>query len=328
MRKKTLSRRGLRLLLLATAISAIAAGVSYAAIPNSQTGTINGCFEKRTGFLRVIDAQAGKTCFTQYETPISWSQQGLPGSVTSILITDGPLQAEDFTTVDADGLVSANIKNDSLSGADLENDSVTSGDIMNDSLSGADLANDTVTSGDIMNDSLSGADLENDSVTSTDIQNGSLSGDDFANSSVGTAAIQANAQNAEADFPGAGMSLNGLPGAGVLRTLASATISIPSTGGAPHLVLVIGQAIVTTSGSGSVVSWGLFNGPGASSPLNPAGPPYQAEFTDTMVTPVSHVFVAPPGTHTIALKAAGHSGPPIVMNATNASLSVIDLGSI
>jgi hypothetical protein len=39
---------------------------------------ISGCYEKRTGVLRVIDAEAGKTC-TQWETPISWSQQGPKG---------------------------------------------------------------------------------------------------------------------------------------------------------------------------------------------------------------------------------------------------------
>jgi hypothetical protein len=54
-----------------------AAGVALATIPGS-TGVINGCYEKRTGILRVIDAEAGKTCLS-FETPINWNQKGLKG---------------------------------------------------------------------------------------------------------------------------------------------------------------------------------------------------------------------------------------------------------
>jgi collagen triple helix repeat protein len=61
-----------------TATLALSAGMVAAAIPNSNTGVINGCFEKHTGLLRVIDTQAGKSC-TRSETPISWSQTGPPG---------------------------------------------------------------------------------------------------------------------------------------------------------------------------------------------------------------------------------------------------------
>ncbi len=59
-------------------ILAFSGGLVYAAIPNSTTGVINGCFEKYTGLLRVIDTQAGKTC-TRWETPISWNQVGPAG---------------------------------------------------------------------------------------------------------------------------------------------------------------------------------------------------------------------------------------------------------
>ena len=61
-----------------TAILALSAGMVAGAIPNSNNGVINGCFEKQTGLLRVIDTQAGKSC-TRWETPISWSQAGPPG---------------------------------------------------------------------------------------------------------------------------------------------------------------------------------------------------------------------------------------------------------
>jgi hypothetical protein len=73
----TMKTRATRLLLVGGAIVVFGAGLASAAIPGS-TGVINGCYEKRFGILRVIDAEAGKTC-TQYETPISWNQKGEKG---------------------------------------------------------------------------------------------------------------------------------------------------------------------------------------------------------------------------------------------------------
>ena len=75
MRTRTISRRASLLALIAFAVTA--GGVAYATIPGSN-GTINGCYEKRTGALRVIDADAGAKC-TSFETPISWNQQGPKG---------------------------------------------------------------------------------------------------------------------------------------------------------------------------------------------------------------------------------------------------------
>jgi hypothetical protein len=72
-----LGRRGARMLLIATAMLAGAAGIALATIPGSD-GVIDGCYEKRTGILRVIDAQAGKTCLS-FETPIRWNQGGPAG---------------------------------------------------------------------------------------------------------------------------------------------------------------------------------------------------------------------------------------------------------
>jgi hypothetical protein len=74
---KGLGRRGARVLLVATALLAGAAGIALATIPGTG-GTISGCYEKKTGILRVIDAEAGKKCLS-FETPISWNQRGLKG---------------------------------------------------------------------------------------------------------------------------------------------------------------------------------------------------------------------------------------------------------
>jgi hypothetical protein len=74
---RTLSKRTWFVALAVAATFAVAAGIGYAAIPGS-SGVINGCYGKLTGILRVIDAEAGKTC-TSFETPISWNEQGPKG---------------------------------------------------------------------------------------------------------------------------------------------------------------------------------------------------------------------------------------------------------
>jgi collagen triple helix repeat protein len=76
MRKTALSRRTLVAGATVLAVT-VGAGIAYASIP-STNGVINGCYEKRTGILRVIDSDAGKTCLS-FETPISWNQQGPKG---------------------------------------------------------------------------------------------------------------------------------------------------------------------------------------------------------------------------------------------------------
>jgi hypothetical protein len=71
-------RRRALVLSVATLVLAVGAGVAYATIPASANGVISGCHEKRTGILRVIDAEAGKNC-TSFETPISWNKKGEKG---------------------------------------------------------------------------------------------------------------------------------------------------------------------------------------------------------------------------------------------------------
>jgi Collagen triple helix repeat (20 copies) len=73
----TARTRAKRVLLIGGVFVVFGAGLAYAAIPGAD-GTINGCYEKRTGLLRVIDAEAGKKCLS-IETPISWNQKGLKG---------------------------------------------------------------------------------------------------------------------------------------------------------------------------------------------------------------------------------------------------------
>jgi hypothetical protein len=74
---KALGSRGLRVGIAAAAILMVGAGIAYAAIPGA-SGVISGCYEKRTGLLRVIDTQAGAKCLS-FETPITWNQRGPKG---------------------------------------------------------------------------------------------------------------------------------------------------------------------------------------------------------------------------------------------------------
>lgn len=53
-------------------------GFAYAAIPDSSSKVISGCYQKQNGKLRVIDAQAGEAC-DQNELSVSWNQTGPRG---------------------------------------------------------------------------------------------------------------------------------------------------------------------------------------------------------------------------------------------------------
>jgi hypothetical protein len=64
------------ILIAAATTVAAAAGVAYAAIPNSN-GVVSACYAK-AGDLRVIDAEAGGQCKSG-ETALSWSRQGPKG---------------------------------------------------------------------------------------------------------------------------------------------------------------------------------------------------------------------------------------------------------
>lgn len=60
------------------AVALAAGGTAYAAIPNSTTGVITGCYQTLLGNLRVIDAQAGQRC-NPFEKQLDWNQTGVPG---------------------------------------------------------------------------------------------------------------------------------------------------------------------------------------------------------------------------------------------------------
>ena len=70
-RKRILALSGLGLALVLAAV-----GVGYAAIPGAG-GVINGCYDKGSGALRVVDE--GVACKSK-ETALSWNQQGQPGA--------------------------------------------------------------------------------------------------------------------------------------------------------------------------------------------------------------------------------------------------------
>ena len=66
----------------AVAATAILTGsLAIAAIPNSSSQLITGCYDKKFGVLRVIDKQAGKACNVRTETELSWNQTGPKGDI-------------------------------------------------------------------------------------------------------------------------------------------------------------------------------------------------------------------------------------------------------
>ena len=66
------------IILVALCAAAVAAGATYAAIPDS-AGVIHGCYTNKGGLLRVIDPSTGVKC-TSLETALSWNQQGPKGA--------------------------------------------------------------------------------------------------------------------------------------------------------------------------------------------------------------------------------------------------------
>ena len=52
--------------------------VGLAAVPDSTSGVITGCYKTSSGALRVIDAEAGAVCGNS-EMTVQWSQQGPQG---------------------------------------------------------------------------------------------------------------------------------------------------------------------------------------------------------------------------------------------------------
>lgn len=69
----------LKMLAGVAALALIGAGVASAAIPNSSTGVITGCYQTSGGTLRVINKQGGAACYA-WETELPWNQTGPAGA--------------------------------------------------------------------------------------------------------------------------------------------------------------------------------------------------------------------------------------------------------
>ena len=93
------TRRGVLIATAAIVALGIAAGVTYATIPDG-SGVIHGCFTTSNGALRVIDTDAGGTC-KKGETSLNWNQTGPQGQAGQ----NGTADA--FGRIDADGTVMA-----------------------------------------------------------------------------------------------------------------------------------------------------------------------------------------------------------------------------
>lgn len=81
--KTSVSKRTVRVGLIAAALFAVAAGIAYATIPDSN-GVYTACKLNLTGTIRLIDPALGDTSLlghcTTLETKITWNQQGQSGA--------------------------------------------------------------------------------------------------------------------------------------------------------------------------------------------------------------------------------------------------------
>jgi hypothetical protein len=66
-----------RALLVVGAVSLLAAGLGYAAIPGAN-GVISGCYDSKTGALRVLDREGGASCDSK-EASLEWNRTGPQG---------------------------------------------------------------------------------------------------------------------------------------------------------------------------------------------------------------------------------------------------------
>jgi hypothetical protein len=97
--KLRLTRRRVALLVVGLLLVA-GGGVAYATIPGA-SGIISGCYDTKTGDLRVIDAEAGETCEGK-ESSLDWNQTGPQGEQGP----PGPAgTAEAYARIAADGSV-------------------------------------------------------------------------------------------------------------------------------------------------------------------------------------------------------------------------------
>lgn len=80
--------------------------VAYAAIPDSGTGVITGCYKNNGGDLRVIDAQAGATCPGGY-TQLTWNQTG-PAGPPGLSGLEEVIITLPFTSLQPDGETEGN----------------------------------------------------------------------------------------------------------------------------------------------------------------------------------------------------------------------------
>ena len=74
----------------ATATAIVVSGsFAIAAIPDTATKVITGCYSKTSGALVIIDKQGGRTCTTS-QIELSWVQQGAPGTPGAAGIAGAP----------------------------------------------------------------------------------------------------------------------------------------------------------------------------------------------------------------------------------------------
>lgn len=119
--------------------------VAIAAIPDSNTNVISGCYTTKNGALRVIDFQAGRRCASG-EVLLQWNQQGLQGpagppgpqgpSGSTTNCIGYPRKGVDWSNCDLRG---ANLSGMALSNANLQGASLQNARLRGANLDGANL---------------------------------------------------------------------------------------------------------------------------------------------------------------------------------------------
>ena len=171
----------------ATTAIVVTGTIAIAAIPDSTTKVITGCYAKTGGALIIIDKQAGKTCTTS-QIELTWAQQGAPGVAgpagpAGPSASSGPIDcrvdrslgcrlgAADYSGVNLSGV--------DFTGMDLRGRNFSGANLSGANFSGANMRYVNLTGANLTGANMAGHDLTGINFTRAVLTGANFSGYDF-----------------------------------------------------------------------------------------------------------------------------------------------------
>lgn len=273
-----------------------------------------------TGVLdrEALDVQCASTCVSNAEIAglatskltgtITASQ--LQGGITSALIQDGTITADDLAGSDSGTVVTGAVTSEKIKDGDIQ-----TRDLAGTYAAGVETVVGAVTSEKIADGTIGARDLGADAVDTDELKDGAVISDKVT-ANVGSAVGGA------------------FPGVTAAQDLATATVALTADA---HKVMLTGQVhaacVCATAGDTALVTWTLTDGDGVNPPVA-VGPAYSTTLSSSSpmaMLPTSALVTYPSGTaaatHDYKLSATVvPSGAGISVNFTAPVLTAVDLG--